>query len=189
MAVDNDPLYYRSFNERDKYEKQEIPRTSSERFRREEYQEKAPPREIKIERKTIHKMLKEEELEPLKMLGPKVIGNLFDRVDFLKNRIEEIQATLDTRKTLHNELIQEIDADINDKKALLAGLSDIDDIRDFKLDISTLRMEKRRENVQFWRDLFQLTTELRESLEEYQTESKISNLFQELKSGEQSENR
>jgi len=67
---------------------------------------------------------------------------------------------------------------------LLAGLSDIDDIRDFKLDISTLRMEKRRENVQFWRDLVQLTTELRELMEEYKTESKIANLFRELKSGE-----
>jgi hypothetical protein len=189
MAVDNEPLYYRNLNERDKYEKQEISRTSPERFMKEEYREKERPREIKVERRSIQKMLREEELEPLKTLGPKVIGNLFDRVDFLKIRITEVQVALDTRKRLHDELIQEIDADINDKKALLAGLSDIDDIRDFKLDISTLRMEKRRENVQFWRDLFQLTTELRELLEEYQTESKISNLFQELKAGEMDENR
>jgi hypothetical protein len=189
MAVDNEPLYYRNLNERDKYEKQEIPRTSSERFRREEYREKEAPREIKVERRTIHKMLKEEEMEPLKMLGPKVIGNLFDRVDFLKIRVNEVQTALDTRKSLHEELIKEIDLDIGDKQRLVMGLSDIDDVRDFKLDISSLRMEKRRENVQFWRDTVQLTTELRELLEEYQTESKIANLFQELKSGEQNENR
>jgi hypothetical protein len=45
-------------------------------------------------------------------------------------------------------------------------------------------MEKRRENVQFWRDMVQLTTELRELLEEYQMESKIADLFRELTPGE-----
>ncbi len=183
MAVNDEPLYYKSFEERDQYEEQEVARTSPLRPRMSEYQEKEAPREIKVERRTIHHMLNEQELEPLKKVSPKVIGNLFDRVEFLKTRISEIQSALETRKRLHAEMVQEIDTDINDKGAMLAGLSDIDDIRDFKLDVSTLRMEKRRENVQFWRDLVQLTTELRELMEEYQTESKIANLFQELKPG------
>jgi len=67
---------------------------------------------------------------------------------------------------------------------LLTGLSNIDDIRDFKLDISSLRMEKRRENVLFWRDIFDLGTQLRELMEQYQMEVKIANLFRELKPGE-----
>lgn len=184
MAVDDEPLYYRSFDER-RYEEQKTPKTPPQRFLREEYQEKMEAPREKAERRTIHKMLREwEELEPLKEVSPKVIGSLFDRVDFLRTRINEVQSALDTRKHLHDELVKEIDADIGDKNRLVAGLSDIDDVRDFKLDISTLRMEKRRENVQFWRDLVQLTTELRELLEAFQTESKIADLFRELKSGE-----
>lgn len=183
MARDNKPLYYKSFEEPDQYEEQEAPRTFSQEFTGEEYQERKELREKKVERRSPQRMLLERELQPLKTVGPKVIGNLFDRVEFLKTRISEIQSALDTRKHLHDEMIKEIDTDINDKKAMLAGLSDIDDIRDFKLDVSTLRMEKRRENVQFWRDLVELTTELRELMEEFQTESKIADLFRELKSG------
>ena len=182
MAVDDEPLYYKSLSESRQYEEQEIARTSPARLR-EEYVERKASREIKVERRTIHHMLREGELEPLRKVSPKVIGSLFDRVDFLRTRINEIQSALDTRKRLHEELIKEIDADIGDKQRMISGLSNIDDIRDFKLDISTLRMEKRRENVQFWRDIFQLTTELRELMEEYQTESKIANLFRELKPG------
>ncbi len=184
MAVDDEPKYRRVFEEGDQYQKQETSGTPSQRFTREEYREKEAPREVKVERRTIHRMLREGELEPLRKVSPKVIGSLFDRVDFLRTRITEIQSALDTRKRLHDELVKEIDADIGDKQRMVAGLSDIDDIRDFKLDVSTLRMEKRRENVQFWRDLVQLTTELRELIEEYQTESKIADLFRELKSGE-----
>jgi len=183
MAVDDEPKYRKSFPEPDQYEEQEVPRTSTQKFPTEEYEERERPREITVERRTIHHMLREDELEPLRTVGPKVIGSLFDRVDFLRTRISETQTALDTRKRLHEELIREIDTDIGDKQRMVAGLSDIDDIRDFKLDVSTLRMEKRRENVQYWRDLFQLSTELRELMEEFETESKIANLFQELKSG------
>jgi len=183
MAIDDKPLYFKTFEE-DSY-KEETPRTSPEKIEREEYEERRQPREVTVERRTIHTMLREgQELKSLKRVSPEIIGSLFDRVEFLRTRINEIQSVLETRKRLHEELIKEIDTDINDKKALLAGLSDIDDIRDFKLDISTLRMEKRRENVQFWRDIFELTSELRDLMEQYQTESKIANLFKELKSGE-----
>ena len=182
MAVDDEPKYYRSFDEV-QYKEERTSGMSGGRPEDVEYRKQVERREVKVERRSPQRMLLETELEPLRKVSPKVIGSLFDRVDFLRTRIAEIQSALDTRKLLHNELIKEIDVDIGDKQRMVAGLSDIDDIRDFKLDISTLRMEKRRENVQFWRDLVQLTTELRELMEEYQTESKIANLFRELKSG------
>jgi len=177
--------FYKSFIEEDLYKEEERLLLPRPRIEKEEY-EKEPekrPREISVERRTIHKMLSEEQLEPLRTIGPKVIGNLFDRVEFLKQRMAETQAAIETRKKLHNDIIQEVDADIDDKQKVLEKLSDIDDIRDFKLDISSLRMEKRRENVLFWRDIFDLSTQLRESIEEYQMENKIANLFEELKPG------
>ena len=183
MAIDDEPKYYRSFDEV-QYKEERISGVSGEIPEDLEYRKPVEIEEKRRGRRSPQQMLLEQELQPLRKVSPKVIGNLFDRVDFLRTRITETQSALDTRKRLHDELVKEIDTDINDKKALLAGLSDIDDIRDFKLDISTLRMEKRRENVQFWRDLVELTTELRELMEEYQTESKIANLFQELKPGE-----
>ena len=169
------------FPEQEYKEKKEIP--SSPKTQEPEYREREQPREIKVERRTIHRLLKGEELEPLKRVSPKIIGNLFDRVEFLRQRIEETKTSLDTRKRLHDELMNEVDMDIRDKQSTLAGLSDVDDVRDFKLDISALRMEKRRECVQFWRDVLELTTELRELMEQYETESKIANLFKDLQPG------
>jgi len=45
------------------------------------------------------------------------------------------------------------------------------------LDISLLQREKRKENVQFWRDVLELTTELREIIEQHEMESKIAEIF------------
>jgi len=177
----HDERPYKSFFEVEEYEEKDNQILSSQRFPRLEYRERERPREIKVERRTMHRMLKEEPIKPLRTVKTKIVGNLFDRVEFLKQRITEVKAALETRKRLHKEIIEEIDADISDKQRMVAGLSDVDDIRDFKLDISTLRMEKRRENVQFWRDLLELSKELRELIEEYETESKIANLFRELK--------
>lgn len=174
---------YKSFFEEREYKKEETPTPSVRRPELLEYREPERPREITIERRTIHKMLKEEELEPLRKVSPKVIGNLFDRVEFSRQRISEIRTALETRKILHKELMDEIDADIGDKQRMVSGLSNIDDVRDFKLDISTLRMEKRRENVLFWRDVLDLTTQLRELTEEYETEAKVANLFKDLQPG------
>jgi hypothetical protein len=176
---------YKSFFEEDLYKEEEAKLGRPKKERTEEYVEKEEekPRRIQVERRTIHKMITEPGLEPLRRVSPKVIGNLFDRVEFLKQRMIETKNALEHRKTLHNELIREVDVDIEDKQKILAKLSDVDDIRDFKLDISTLRMEKRRENLQFWRDVLELTTELRELMEEYQMESKIASLFKDLKPG------
>jgi len=179
----HDEKPYRSFFGEDKYEEKEEKEPLHPRPELPEYREREKPREITVERRTIHKMLKESELEPLKRVSPKIIGNLFDRVEFLGLRIEETKTALDTRKGLHNELMNEIEMDIRDKQSTLSGLSDVDDVRDFKLDISTLRMEKRRECVQFWRDVLELTTEFRELMEQFETESKIANLFKELQPG------
>ena len=183
MAVDDEPKYYRQREEGDHYEMQERSVATSREPVRSIYTKPTTVTEKRFTIRAGRMPLLEEGLQPLKKVSPKVIGSLFDRVDFLRTRISEIQSALDTRKRLHEELIKEIDADIGDKQRMVSGLSNIDDIRDFKLDISTLRMEKRRENIQFWRDLVQLTTELRELIEEYQTESKIANLFRELKGG------
>ena len=176
---------YKSFIEEELYKEEERAALPRQRFEKEEYEkeEEKPPRTIEVERRTIHKMVTEDNLQPLRMIGPKVIGNLFDRVEFLRQRIEETQTAIETRKKLHTDIIKEVDTDIEDKEKILAKLSDIDDIRDFKLDISSLRMEKRRENVLFWRDVFDLSTQLRELLEEYQMEAKIADLFKELKPG------
>jgi hypothetical protein len=171
---------YKSFLETQEYE-QRGPKLSSPLLPQQEYEEKTKePRKIDVQRKTIHRMLNEKDIEPLKRVSPKVMGNLFDRVDFLRERMAEIKNSLNDRKILHESLITEIDTDIEDKQSILGRLSDIDDIRDFKLDISALRMEKRRENVQYWRDVLELRTELRELLEQFKTESKIADLFKDL---------
>lgn len=183
MLHDDRP--YKSFLESEEYENKERSTPTGERPPEVEYreEERERPRKITVERRTIHKMLREEELEPLRKVSPKVIGNLFDRVEFLKLRLTETRAALETRKVLHKDLVTEIEADIKDKHEMLGRLTDVDDIRDFKLDISTLRMERRRENVQFWRDIMDLTMEIREFIEEYQMESKIANLFKDLQPG------
>lgn len=180
------PKPYQSTLDLEEYEEKEESLTIPRPRRPDEYVEREVerPRTIEVERRTIHKMITEKGLEPLKRVSPKVIGNLFDRVGFLKQRMVEIKNALDHRKTLHNDLVKEIIEDIQDKEKMLTKLSDVDDIRDFKLDISTLKMERRRENVQYWRDILELSTELRELLEEYQMESKIANLFKELQPGE-----
>jgi|GEM_PF-1161582 len=121
--------------------------------------------------------MEKETDEPLKLAGSKVIGNLFDRIDFLRQRIDEMNGAIETRKNLHEEIIAEIDADIEDKTRSLSTLTDTDDIRDFKLDISLLRAEKRKENLKFWKDLLELRSELRKLKEEYETEGKIAELF------------
>ena len=177
---------YKSFLESDFYKEDETKILSKPKLHTEEYEEREEkePRKIEVERRTIHKMITEQNMEPLRRVSPKVIGNLFDRVEFLKQRTIEVKTALDNRKIIHDQLIKEIDADIEDKEKILLKLSDIDDVRDFKLDISTLRMEKRRENLQYWRDLLELSTELRELIEQYQMEAKIAELFKELQPGE-----
>jgi hypothetical protein len=135
-------------------------------------------KEVHVKRKAMPKM-EDLKVEPLNRATPEIIGSLFDRIKFLRERIKESNEMIDTRKTLHDQVIVEIDADIADKSSMESRLTDIDEKRNLKLDISILRKEKRHEQLQFWRDILELKTELRTLLEEYESESRIVGLFSE----------
>src|SRR3989338_888726 len=125
--------------------------------------------------------LEEEKIEPLKLVSSSVIGSIFDRVKFLEERISEIHSNVELRGKLHADIIVEIDQDINEKESLMTMVSDINEKRNFKVDISVLRKEKRHEAVQFWKDVVELKSELRELQEQYEVENKIADLFKNLK--------
>ena len=137
-------------------------------------------REVKVHSKRATPRLEETTVESLKRVSPEIIGGLFERLDFLKERIKEIRDNIAVRDELHKDTISEIDADIEEKEGMAARLTDIDEIRNFKLDISILRKEKRTENIQFWRDVLELRTELSELMEKYENEKKIVDIFKEL---------
>lgn len=133
-------------------------------------------KEIHVKRRAMPRM-EDLRVEPLNRATPEIIGTLFDRVKFLEQRIDEMQAMMETRKILHEQVVAEIDADIAEKSQMESRLTDIDEKRNFKLDISILRKEKRHEQLQFWRDNLELKTELRTLMEEFETESRIVGLF------------
>lgn len=133
-------------------------------------------KELIVKRKAMPRM-EELRIEPLRRATPEVMGGLFDRVKFLRQRIEEVNAMIESRTKLHESVIEEINADIADKSAMESRLSDVDEKRNLKLDISILRKEKRHEQLQYWRDVLELRTELRTLTEEHESESKIVDLF------------
>jgi hypothetical protein len=150
--------------------------------------------EIKIEKPKVQKIsipilqklakdMQASELEPLETIGSKVIGNLFDRVRFLKERIEEIKQTIKEREEMNLKFNKEIDADIAEMERILPTISNREELREFKLNITLLRMEKRKENTLFWRDIVALRKQLKELLEQYEAESKIASLFSDLNFG------
>ncbi len=148
------------------------------------FEEKPEPeervvREVQVRREAMPRM-EESVVRPLKLIGTEVIGSLFDRVEFLKTRIDEISSMLKLRETIHNEMVAEIDVDIRDKEGMSSRVADIDEKRNIKLDISILRKEKRLERVQYWRDVTELSAELRELVEKYETEKKIVDIFKEI---------
>jgi hypothetical protein len=119
----------------------------------------------------------ELQVETLKRETPKIVGSIFDRVNFLKERIDETQKAMELRKSIHEEMVSEMKADIKEKEEIESRMTDMTDKRNFRLDISSLRKEMRMETVRFWKDILELRTELRELLEQHETESKIVNLF------------
>lgn len=170
-----DPKYFKEEEIEDIYEfekPKEAEVSLEERLR-----EERPIEEIKVTARRAIPRMEEEMVKPLKRESPKVIGSLFDRVNFLGQRIEETTQVIEDRKKMHEDMTSEIDEDIAEKDAFSAKLTDTDEKRNIKLDISILRKEKRHEQVQFWRDLLELRTEMRELLENYQTEKKISDMF------------
>jgi hypothetical protein len=122
----------------------------------------------------------EEEIESIKRITPELVGSLFERVKFLEERIAEAKAAMEERKSLHEIMIKDIDEDIAEKKTIESRLTDMDEKRNFKLDISLLRRDKRNELVRFWKDMYELRAELKELTERYEVESKVMKIFDTL---------
>lgn len=118
-------------------------------------------------------------IKPLRLVSSQVIGGIFDRVNFLGKRIAELRENIELRKMIHEQILIEIEKDIDDRMQFLQAISDINEKRNLKLDVSVLRKERRNENVQYWRDLVELTTELNKLEEEYEIETKIAGIFAE----------
>ncbi len=111
---------------------------------------------------------------------PEVFGTLFDRLRFLEAREDELKEMMEERAMLHKDVIKEIEKDIEDKEKTVSWLSDVEEKRNFKLDISILRRDKRSELLQFWRDVMELKTELRELMEHIETERNIVDIFKDI---------
>lgn len=179
MEIPFQPALYKQEEIEDLYE------LRKEREERPLFEEKPLPeervvKEVLVARQAMPRM-EDHKIQPLKLLGREVIGSLFDRLEFLRKRIEEIQDTLKVRESLHNDMVAEIEVDIKEKDAMATRVADINEKRNLKLDVSILRKEKRLESVQFWRDLVELHAELRELMENFETETKIVNIFRQIK--------
>jgi len=170
---------YKGFDEEYIYEKKGRKETLSKRFLDRTLEEPIV-KEVRTVSKQALPRLEEGTIEPLRRISPKIIGGLFDRVEFLKERINEVMGTVKERERLHKTIIDEIEKDIMEKETMGAKAMDLDEKRSIKLDISVLRKEKRGESILFWKDLTELRSELRELLEQYQTESKIVDIFKEV---------
>ena len=143
----------------------------------EEEEEDIAPDTIKILQKDTIPQEDIDELKSLRCTGSLIIGNLFDRVKFLENRISELTQAIELRKQIHEEMIADIDADIRDKEMLSIRCADFDDLRSVKLQISMLKQQKRREMLQHFHDTVDLGTELRALKEEFHSEQKIASIF------------
>jgi hypothetical protein len=148
-------------------------------IRDEEPEEERKEKVVIVRKREAKPSLEEDQVESLKRLSPEVIGSLFDRVKFLKERIDEIKEMMKSREDIHTSMVKDIDADVQEKENLSIKLTDLEDKRNIKLDISVLRKEKRSEIRQYWRDLMELRTELQELMEQHRNEGKIASLFQE----------
>jgi hypothetical protein len=136
-------------------------------------------KEVKVpKRQAVQKP--EEEIETIKRITPEIIGGLFERVRFLEERIKDTKDAMEDRKNLHRDMIADINDDMKEKKAIESRLTDMDEKRNIKLDISQLRRDKRNEMVRFWKDMYEVRAELKELTERYEVESRVMNIFQRL---------
>ncbi len=122
----------------------------------------------------------DEDVATVKRTDSDIIGSIFDRVNFIEQRITDIRENIDIRKNLNESMLIEIDEDIKDKRSMLGQAVDMDERRNIMLDISLLRREKRNEQVRFWKDMYELSAELRELMERLEVESKIVGMFEEI---------
>jgi hypothetical protein len=154
------------------------------KYKPKEYEEK-PEKETEIVHekvgipviKSMIRGMQSVDSQPIEDVGLKVVGSLFDKIKFLKIRIDEMQQAVADRETMNQKFNKEIDEDIEDLEIFLTKLATKEDIREFKLNISLLKMEKRKENNLFWREMTTLKQQLRELKEEYETQSNISQIF------------
>ena len=195
MKIEEYKLPYRISKETEDYEEDlekegkviKIYKLKEEYNEKENFKIKAP-RQQKVSVPILQRMIKDmqvEEPQPLEKIGSEVVGSLFDRLKFLKERIMEVQKAIKEREEMNKRVNEEIDHDIAEMEKILTTISDREQLREFKLNLTLLRMEKRKENTIFWRDMVSLRKQLKELVEEYETESKISNLFSRFNFGEQ----
>ncbi|MBL7206088.1 MAG: hypothetical protein ISS36_00645 [Candidatus Aenigmarchaeota archaeon] len=172
VTEDDDDIYKK------KKEEAEAPIETLLEDLEDEYEEKPVEERVEtvIKRRSMPKM-EETKIQPLERLAPNIIGGLFDRVEFLKTRIEEIEKTIEMRGKIHQDVLDDIDVDLLEKERMMEKVGDLDEKRAIKLDMSILRKEKRSENLQFWRDILELRTEFRELSEQFETEKKIVKIF------------
>ncbi len=167
----------------DSYKKEKEPLTHHLRDTRVDYSPLRVKEETLISSRLVPRV-EEDRIKPLRLISSEVIGGIFDRVNFLKKRIDELRENVRIRAVIHEQITSEIEKDIEDRMQFLLAISDINERRNLKLDISVLRKERRAESVQYWRDLVELNTELRKLEEEYEIETKIAGIFAE-KSGDE----
>ncbi len=158
-------------------------------FREEQPEERVERERVVVKKREARPMLEDDVVESLKRISPEVIGGLFERVQFLRERINEIKDMMKSREEIHRDMVKDIDADIEEKQDIAARLTDLEDRRNIKLDISVLRKEKRSEVRQYWRDLMELRTELQELMEQHRNECKIASMFREEAEGLDSDGR
>jgi hypothetical protein len=114
-------------------------------------------------------------------LGGELIGNIFERVKFLEDRINDTQSALKSRLRINKQSINEISEDIDQKLSELNTINDPEMMRDLRLDLTNLKMERRRETLLFWKDTLELQRELQQLKEQLAIESKVAELFEGLR--------
>lgn len=165
------------------YREEEQERELTSRFEKQELYE----REKEIIEKVVDQKqkkwlkIKEERLRALRLLGGELIGNIFERVKFLESRIDDTDQALTARLAINKSALAEITEDIDQKLSELNTANDPDMIRDIRLDLGNLKMERRREKLLFWKDTLELQRELQQLKEQYTIESKVADLFKGLR--------
>jgi len=119
-----------------------------------------------------------EEITSLRLKVQEVTGSLLERRDFLKERVKFLKEKLKERKELHEKIMEDIDKDIEEKENIMRKMSKPDEIRDISLDISSLRSQKRKEKLLFWKDICELENELQITQEELRIAEKLAKIVE-----------
>lgn len=119
-----------------------------------------------------------EEMTSLRLKVQEVTGSLLERRDFLRERVKFLKEKLKERKELHEKIMEDIDKDIEEKENIMRKMSKPDEIRDISLDISSLRSQKRKEKLLFWKDICELENELQITQEELRIAEKLAKIVE-----------